>query len=112
MTLAELPEQVAKTPATPTREQLGVQVQALAADLAKQFGYETGQGVTVSQVDPGSPADNAGIKPGTLILSVDQKAVNNLDQYHEAIKAAEAQKTVLLLIRQGEMVRYVVLRWE
>jgi serine protease Do len=51
-----------------TRAWLGVQVQDLTADLAKQFGIDKAKGALVSQVFDKTAAANAGLKPGDLIL--------------------------------------------
>src|SRR3974377_904064 len=53
---------------------LGLAVQELTPDLAKRLGLPAGQGVVVAQVSPGSPADEAGLRQGDVILEVARTA--------------------------------------
>lgn len=58
-----------------TRGWLGVAIQALTPDLAKQFGLNQAEGALVSQVVSDSPAARAGLRPGDVILGYDGKPV-------------------------------------
>ncbi|NPA85711.1 MAG: site-2 protease family protein [Crenarchaeota archaeon] len=60
------------------------------------------KGIYVIKVEPGSPAWEAGIKPGDVILSVNGKEVKNLAELREAIASSPVLKIVLL--RDGERV--------
>lgn len=57
------------------RGRLGVVIQGMDEDLAKAVGLDRAKGALVEQVEPGSPAEKAGIKSGDVILSVDGQAV-------------------------------------
>jgi len=89
---------------------LGLTVQTITADLARQFGAKAGQGVIVTEVAPGSVATMAGISRGSVILEVNRKAVNTAAEFSQAVKASTNNK-VLLLVRDNEVSRYVVLSW-
>ena len=58
-----------------TRGWLGVAIQALTPELAKQFGLSQAEGALVSEVVPSSPAAQAGLKPGDVILSINDKPI-------------------------------------
>lgn len=90
-------------------EQLGLAVQNLTADLARQFGYEDQTGVIVARVVPGSEAARKGIRPGFLIEEVDRQEVQNVDQFERAVRASLADGRVVLLVSDGQTSRYVVL---
>src|SRR6266568_1104405 len=60
-----------------SRGRLGVSIQGVSQDLADSFGLKKAQGALVSAVEPKSPADKAGIKPGDIILEVDGRAIEN-----------------------------------
>jgi serine protease Do len=88
-------------------EKLGFTVQNLTEELARQFGYTAREGVIVSQVAPGSPAQLAGLKPGILILEVNRKGIKNVQEFMEAIEVSES---LLLLVQEGQYSRYVILK--
>lgn len=81
---------------------LGLEVQANPSD----------KGVIVTRVNPTSIAALAGFKKGMAIVSVNQKAVNTPEEYAQAVNSTEKGKPVLLLVKQGDFVRYVSLRQE
>jgi serine protease Do len=54
------------------RGRLGVAIQPVDAALAKALGLDRPKGALVGDVEPGGPADKAGLKPGDLIVRVDQ----------------------------------------
>jgi serine protease Do len=57
------------------RGRLGVVVQPMDADLAKAVGLDRARGALIEEVESGSPADQAGIKAGDVIVSVDGQDV-------------------------------------
>ena len=59
------------------RAKLGVNVQSLTPELAEGLGVADTRGALVSGVEPGSPADRAGIKEQDVILSFDGHAVTD-----------------------------------
>ena len=60
-----------------TRGWLGVSIQEVNQDLAKQFGLNETKGALVSEVIADSPAAAAGIKSGDVIVSYDGKSVDS-----------------------------------
>src|SRR5581483_9179244 len=60
-----------------TRGWLGVSIQEVNQDLAKQFGLSETKGALVSEVLPDSPAAAAGVKSGDVIISFDGKPVES-----------------------------------
>jgi serine protease DegS len=61
---------------------LGIEAQNLTPALAESFGLDNTNGVLIAGVVRGGPADQAGINPGDLVLTVDGKAVVDA---HEAL---------------------------
>lgn len=94
-------------------KQLGMTVQDLTPDIAQQLGYKDEKGVVVSDVDPASPAADAGITGGTLITEVDRQKVENTQDFWKLVK--KAKDSVLLYVKQntdeGEISRYVVVKF-
>jgi serine protease Do len=99
----------ARATQTDIMKQLGFTVQNLTKELAKQFGYENLGGVLVSEVAPGSPAQFAGIRPGTLILEVNRQPVKTTEELLKALDASKNTQKVLLLVRDRHYTRYVTL---
>ncbi len=59
------------------RGYLGVSIQDVNADIAKQFGLKRAEGALVSDVVSGSPADKGGLKSGDVITAFDGRPVDN-----------------------------------
>jgi len=54
---------------------LGVSIQPLTPDMAESMGIEDGEGALVSQIFEGTPAADAGMEEGDVVVSFDGKAV-------------------------------------
>jgi serine protease Do len=59
------------------RSRIGVAVQDLGQPLAQSFGLSTPHGALVSAVEPQSPGERAGLKPGDIITSVDGRNIDH-----------------------------------
>jgi len=64
--------------------------------------YVEGDGVQVSAVAAGSPAEYAGLEARDIILSVDGEAVNSFDDMHQAVDAKVGTEVTLLILRQPQ----------
>jgi serine protease Do len=62
------------------RGRLGVAIQEVNASLARSFGLDRPRGALVAQVEPGSPADKAGLKPGDVITGFNGKQIEQSSQ--------------------------------
>lgn len=89
---------------------LGIEVDNLTPEIARNLGFVDEKGVVVTQVDPNSPAGMVGIKKGALIIAANQKKVETKDQFNALIKEADKSKPILLLIKQGDMIRFVSIK--
>jgi serine protease Do len=112
VTLAERSAEAAqsKQPAAPQQlqETLGIEVQDLTPDIAKQLGYSLGDGVIVASVVPGSPAAQAGIQRGDLIQSVNQVSVTSVEEFDKAMQKSMKNKKVLFLVKREQYSQFVV----
>jgi serine protease Do len=78
---------------------LGIAISDLTPDVRQQLNLpEDVKGVAVAQVQPGSPAEDAGLQGGDVILEVNRKAVTSADQFRNDVKQAPADKDMLLLV--------------
>ncbi|MDP1864065.1 MAG: Do family serine endopeptidase [Thiobacillus sp.] len=67
-------EQIIKTGSV-TRGWVGIEVQDLTPELADSFGLKSAEGALIAGVLKGGPAEVGGVRPGDILLSVDNKAV-------------------------------------
>jgi serine protease Do len=68
-----------------SRGRLGVVIQGMDEDLAKALGMDRPHGALVEDVESGSPAEKAGIKPGDVIVAVDGQDVPHSEDLPRAI---------------------------
>lgn len=91
-------------------DKLGLEIQDLTPELAAQFGYREGDGVLVSEVEPGSLVAQSGIRAGILIEEVNRQSVTNSSEFMQALASSEKTGRVMFKIRDGEYSRYVAFR--
>ena len=104
-------EEKAPERGAPGEEDLGMTVQALTPEIAESLGLSRDtKGVVVSRVEPGSPAEEAGLRRGDVILEVNREPVKDLSSFRKAIKATVGKKSVLLLVRRGENTIFIAIR--
>jgi serine protease Do len=94
----------------PEKGELGMTVQRLTPQIAESLGLERAEGVVVSAVDPGSAADEAGIRRGDVIVEIDRKPIRSIDEYKKAVAGIKKGKGVLLLVRRGESTLFLALK--
>jgi serine protease Do len=88
---------------------LGLSLQELTDDLAEKFGYQGQPGVLVTDVEPGSAAEKAGIGRGDLIQEVNRVAVQTPADIRKAVEENK-RSSLLLLVRQGDSTRYLAIK--
>lgn len=100
-----------KQTATPGQlfDQFGLSLQNLTSELAERFGYEKGQGVIISDVKAGSPAEEAGLKAGFLVEEINKIPVRSIDEAAKALEKSKNSSRTLLRINTGNARHYVVL---
>ena len=88
---------------------LGVVIQRVTPELAKNFGLKGAEGALVSDVMEDSPAARADIRRGDVIVSFDNKAIKEMDQLPRMVAAVEVGKKVKVgLIRDGKPIEVEV----
>jgi serine protease Do len=88
----------------------GISVETLTPDLAQQVGVASSlHGVVVDEVDENSPAADAGISRGTVILAVNRQPVSSAADFKRLMNQANG-KSVLLTINQGGQNGFIVVQ--
>jgi serine protease Do len=108
--VAELKEERMAEGGGTLEENLGMTVQELTPEIARNLGVSESKGVVVTNVDDGSPADEAGLRRGDVIVEVNQKKVQTVQDYRAAIGRVGSAESLLLLVRRGSNVLYVALK--
>jgi serine protease Do len=67
----------------------GMQVQPLTPDLAQQLGATSDHGVVIDGVEPGSPAAEAALQPGDIIVEANRKPVDNVNELKSALAGSK-----------------------
>ncbi len=90
---------------TVRRGWLGVSTQAMDRDLAKSFSRATSDGVLVSRVVSGTPAAQAGLEVGDIIVAIDGKSTQTPAEFMRTISNYAPNTPIsLALIRDGKQV--------
>ena len=88
---------------------LGVGIQSLTKELAEQFGIKEGRGVLVNEVYEHDPAHVAGIKPGDIIVSVDDSSVDSPNQLSRLVaRVGPGENAKILVLRDGKELTFLV----
>nr|WP_298249882.1 Do family serine endopeptidase [uncultured Halomonas sp.] len=88
---------------------LGVEAQELNPQLAASFGLQALRGVIIAGVVPGGPADQAGLRPGDVLLSIDGRQILDARETMSDIAAVEPGDSLpLTVVRGGEKLELVV----
>jgi len=92
------------------RPQLGVSVEPMTPELARQLGVGDARGVVVREVKEGSPDAEAGLRPGDVITEINRKPVKSADDLRKALDSHKPGTTALLLIHREGGALYVTVK--
>ncbi len=95
----------------PGRSKLGMQLSDLTPALAERLDLPRGtHGVVVMDVEAGEAAENAGLQRGDVILSVNGRAVDDVDAFDRAVDEGRSDGLVRLRLRRDGNYAVVVLK--
>ncbi|WP_195758337.1 trypsin-like peptidase domain-containing protein [Kangiella sp. HZ709] len=83
-------------PAASEENRLGIEVNNIGNGIRQQLGVESG--VVVTQVEPGSPAQRAGIKQGDIISELNQRQIEDTNDFNKALEDFRRANKLLILI--------------
>lgn len=89
-------------PAFTDRGKWGLGLEDLNPQMKGSFRSKSSHGVLVANVQEGSPADLAGVRPGDILLSLNRRPVNSTQQAVEVISKAKDSDSLLLLLKRDE----------
>lgn len=114
VTIGELQdEQMAEAaPGESGEVDLGMGLQELTPELAKQLGIPEAKGLVITGVKPASPAAEAGLMRGDVILEAAQKAVVSVREFKKLVAGLKSGEGLLLLIQRREGTLFLVVKKE
>jgi serine protease Do len=89
---------------------LGVRLQAITPEMAREMKLEGETGVLVAEVSPDGPAARAGLQRGDVILEVNKQAVSKPDQLPPIVAKARPGSVVVLRVKRGANAVFVPVR--
>jgi serine protease Do len=84
----------AETSASNAERLFGMQLQNLSRELSDALGYARGRGVLITAVEPGSPADEAGVERGMLVYRVGKSDVTSVPQVEALLASVQSGSNV------------------
>jgi serine protease Do len=85
-----------------TRAYMGIAIQDLTSDMAKEFGDKDSRGALIGDVEPNSPAQRAGLERGDIIVAVNGKPMADSNDLRMTISMMEPGSDAnLKVLRNG-----------
>ncbi len=97
------------SPAPLPEVKLGLNVQDLTPELVEKFKLKDQKGVLISKIEPGSTAQEQGLREGDLIKEVNRQTVTNTEEFKAAIAQIKQGDSVLLRVARENRAFYSVL---
>lgn len=86
-----------------SRGRLGISIQDVSADLAEAFSMDKARGAVVASVEPGGPAEKAGIEPGDVVIDFDGHTITRSNELPPLVSDVAPGKRVAIKIwRRGK----------
>jgi serine protease Do len=106
-------EEPSKNPSPPRMGRAGISVQELSDQHRRMYRSDVASGVVIVEVDPISPAADAGLAVGEVILEINKHRVTSLLQYQKLIAGFKANDPLMLLVAKSrDSMRIVTLKLE
>src|SRR6195256_4081109 len=86
-----------------TRGYLGVKIQPITSEVAKQSKLSQPVGALIAEVTPGSPGEQAGLKPGDIVTELDGKKVTDSRQLQLMVaEKPPGSRVTMKIVRDGK----------
>ena len=109
VTIAELTDE-ALTESGTEQQGLGLTVREMTPEIAARLGLDETGGVFIADITPGSPAAEAGLKAGDLILEINQQRIDDMAAYQRIASRIGQGESALFLIKRGSHTLYFSLK--
>ncbi len=92
--IAQRPEELKEYAEAELGNWRGLEAQELTPATSQKYKVTEKGGVVVTNIEPGSPADEAGLKRGDVILEINKKPIKNMKDYDDAVKSAKGDALI------------------
>jgi serine protease Do len=87
-------------PVSSSGKNIGLKVQEMTSSIARKYGYQTEEGLIITEVERYSEADRKGLETGDIILEVNRKKVETINDLEKILNRLKSGDPLLLLIRR------------
>ena len=108
--VGELKEEGESQAVSKAEPNLGLTVKEITPELARNLGLSETSGLIVVQVENNTAAAKAGLRPGDIIIEIDQVPIKDLEEFHSKIQDYKKGDTVLFLVKRRGSTTYLTLR--
>jgi serine protease Do len=88
----------------------GLVVQNITPEIAHHLNLKDTKGVIVTDIQSGSPGDDADVKAGDVIKEINRKPVRNVDDFKEILGKARPKEGIVMLVKRENITFYAVVR--
>ena len=92
--------------------QTGLMVDKVTKEIAQELGLPRVEGLVITEVIPGSSADDRGLKAGDVILEANRIEMSSLQKWDDMINTLKPENTLLLLVYRDYHTYYVPIKVE
>ncbi len=89
--------------------ELGLDLENLTPEFRQQLESKVDEGAVVTNVEPGSPADDANLLQGDIIVKANRKKVSSVSDFYDIISDVEKGEDVLIVVERKGYNRFLVM---
>ena len=106
----ELEDETVSENGVEKKTNLGMIVEELTPQLARELRLPDTSGLVVLQVERNTPAAESGLSQGDIILEIDQEKVDRIEDFNKKIGAYKKGESILLLVKRGGTALYLTIK--
>ncbi len=92
--------------------QTGLKVESVTTEIAKELGLPWVKGLVITEVVPGSSADDMGLQQGDIVLEANRTELSSVEEWEKVINKLKPEDTLLLLVFRNQHTYYVPIKVE
>lgn len=93
-----------------TEKNHGLVVQNITPEIARHLNLKDQKGVIVTDIQPGSSAENADLRAGDIIVEINKKPIRSVVDFKELMKKASLKDGIIMLVKRGNVTFYGVMK--